>query len=145
MKQKQNFSFLKEFGKVFCVFDQNDSGNISFGVVNENNEKFFIKIAGAKTLESFRQPKECIEDLEKTIGFMRTYDVLLDCIVTSGRFENLFYIVLLGDGECSFDHWNFEYREHPEVTKELQLSRKKNGTLINFDFMILSNQRLCSC
>ena len=145
LKQKQNFSFLLEFGKVFCVFDQNGSGNISFCVVNENNEKFFIKIAGAKTLESFRQPKECIEDLEKTIGVYEDLrcDYLID-IVTSGRFENLFYIVFRwADGECLFDHWNFEYyREHPEIDpprrKFSNLSEKEKIRVANqiFDFMI---------
>lgn len=118
LRKKQNFSFLKEFGKVFCVFDQNDSGNISFGIVNENNQKFFIKVAGAKTLESFRQPEECIKALEKTIEIYEDLrcEYLID-MVTSGRFKNLFYIVFhWAEGECLFDHWNFDYyRNDPEI------------------------------
>ena len=31
-----DFSFLKRYGKVFKVYDDQDSGNICFGVRNEN-------------------------------------------------------------------------------------------------------------
>ncbi|MCC5466179.1 hypothetical protein [Pelosinus baikalensis] len=37
LRKKQDFLWLKELGKIFCVFDQQDSGNISFGV--QNGEK----------------------------------------------------------------------------------------------------------
>jgi serine/threonine-protein kinase len=32
-----NFSFLHDYGKIFSVFDKNDSENISFGV-NDNKK-----------------------------------------------------------------------------------------------------------
>jgi len=31
LKEDCDFSWLNSLGKVFCVFSQNDSGNISFG------------------------------------------------------------------------------------------------------------------
>lgn len=36
MKEAHDFSFLSKYGKVFCVFAQNDSGNISFGIEDGN-------------------------------------------------------------------------------------------------------------
>ena len=42
-----DFSFLEKYGKVFKVFDDQDSGNICFGLVNGNN-KFFVKKSGKK-------------------------------------------------------------------------------------------------
>jgi len=44
-----DFSFLKEYGKVFKVFDNQDSGCICFGVSDGKN-KYFIKFAGVKTM-----------------------------------------------------------------------------------------------
>ena len=44
-----DFSFLIEYGKVFKVFDNQDSGCICFGVSDGKN-KYFIKFAGVKTM-----------------------------------------------------------------------------------------------
>ena len=49
LKEDYEFNWLNKYGKVFCVFDQQDSGNICFGVENES-KKVFIKYAGAPTV-----------------------------------------------------------------------------------------------
>ena len=41
-----DFSFLRKYGKVFKVFDEQGSGNISFGMKN-GDTKYFVKFAGA--------------------------------------------------------------------------------------------------
>jgi serine/threonine-protein kinase len=41
-----DFSFIAKYGKVFKAFDEQGSGNISFGVQN-GKEKYFVKFAGA--------------------------------------------------------------------------------------------------
>ena len=48
MKLKAPFdsSFLKIYGKVFKVFDDQDSGNIHFGVA-DGESKYFVKFAGS--------------------------------------------------------------------------------------------------
>lgn len=50
LKEPFDFSFLKEYGKVFRIFDEQESGNICFGVSNGEN-KYFIKFAGARTVK----------------------------------------------------------------------------------------------
>lgn len=47
--QPFDFSFVKRWGRVFKVFDSQDSGNICFGTEREG-ERFFLKFAGAPTL-----------------------------------------------------------------------------------------------
>ncbi len=49
LKSPFDFGFLARSGKVFQVFDNQDSGNICFGVENEG-EKRFVKFAGAPTV-----------------------------------------------------------------------------------------------
>lgn len=55
LQEDHDFRWLDEMGRVFCVFDEQDSGNISFGV--ENGEgKFFVKYAGAKPMDFTGHP-----------------------------------------------------------------------------------------
>lgn len=40
LKEHHDFKWLNDFGEVFCVFDQQDSGNISFGVQKGHVKRF---------------------------------------------------------------------------------------------------------
>lgn len=66
MKEKFDFGFMKKYGTVFKVFDDQDSGNICFGT-EKNGQKYFIKFAGAPTAEYDGSPKEAIARLKKTL------------------------------------------------------------------------------
>ena len=46
LKAPFDFSFLSEYGEIFRVFDDQDSGNICFGAA-KGEVKRFIKFAGA--------------------------------------------------------------------------------------------------
>ena len=61
-----DFSFLKQYGTVFRVFDDQDSGNICFGVCGEDGARRFIKYAGAATKRGSVTAKKAIENLLKT-------------------------------------------------------------------------------
>jgi serine/threonine protein kinase len=133
LKVEEEFSFLNRFGEVFCVFDQNDSGNINFGVKKQNGEKLFIKVAGAQTMNSFRTPEETVNALKQSIKIYEDLrDELLIDLVTYGSHGKLFFLVFRwATGECLFDHWNFEYyRENPQILsprekfKQLRLDKK---------------------
>lgn len=62
LKEAQDFSWLHDFGRVFCVFDRLISGNLCFGVDN-GKQKLFIKYAGAKTLMYAGQPQAAADKL----------------------------------------------------------------------------------
>jgi len=40
LKEDHDFRWLSDLGKVFCVFDQQDSGNICFGI--QENKKNYL-------------------------------------------------------------------------------------------------------
>jgi serine/threonine-protein kinase len=61
------FGFLSEYGKVFTVFDKQDSGYLCFGVQKEN-KKLFLKMAGAATIESNASMEEAINRLKSTVS-----------------------------------------------------------------------------
>jgi len=64
LKTPFDFSFLKKYGKVFKVFDDQDSGNICFGVAN-GEKKYFVKFAGAPTARSSISDEEAINRIKK--------------------------------------------------------------------------------
>lgn len=48
LKSAFDFSFMKEYGTVFKVYDDQDSGNICFGT-EKDGQRYFVKFAGAPT------------------------------------------------------------------------------------------------
>ena len=63
MKHKHDFGFLSGYGKVFKVFDDQDSGNICFGIQNDEG-KLFIKYAGAHTARYDGDPADAVKRLK---------------------------------------------------------------------------------
>ncbi|WP_308634166.1 protein kinase domain-containing protein [Paenibacillus silvisoli] len=66
LKEDFDFTFLSEYGRVFAVFDQQDSGNLCFGVQGRD-KKLFLKLAGAATMLSNVSAEEAIARLKSTI------------------------------------------------------------------------------
>lgn len=65
LKSTFDFSFIRKYGKVFKVFDDQDSGNICFGLQNGEN-KYFVKFAGAPTERAGVNANEAISNLKQT-------------------------------------------------------------------------------
>jgi serine/threonine-protein kinase len=66
LKAPFDMSFIGQFGKVFKVFDDQDSGNICFGVQN-GESRYFIKFAGAPTEQYPGTPEDAIARLKATV------------------------------------------------------------------------------
>ena len=62
-----DFGFLRRFGTVFKVFDDQDSGNICFGMRGADGTRVFVKYAGAVTTRGSVTPAEAVEALRRTI------------------------------------------------------------------------------
>lgn len=58
-----DFSFLARYGTPFCVFDQQQSGNIAFGMQSAQWGKLFVKFAGAPTVNARIAPAPAAEAL----------------------------------------------------------------------------------
>ena len=64
LAEQADLSFIREYGRVFRVFDDNDSGNISFGV-DDGSRKRFIKLAGVRTVNAGSSPGEAVALLRR--------------------------------------------------------------------------------
>lgn len=108
LKEHHNFDWLIKLGTVFTIFDQQDSGNISFGVEKDGHKKF-IKYAGAQTIAYNGNANEAVERLKNSINIYEElkHDSLIKLIehfpVQSG------YVVIFDwfDGEYLHPHWSF--------------------------------------
>ena len=70
MKGPFDFSFLAKYGKVFKVFDDQDSGNICFGVESTGGRRF-VKFAGAPTERADVSKEQAIDILRNTVPVYR--------------------------------------------------------------------------
>lgn len=111
LKEKHAFDWLTPLGTVFCVFDQQDSGNISFGLVQEDGQKQFVKYAGARTVQAndMADPEEAIRHLQSSVLIYEdlAHDSLIrliDHFATDNGYACVFDWV---EGECLHSHWSF--------------------------------------
>ncbi|GAB6453693.1 MULTISPECIES: hypothetical protein [Bacillus] len=108
LQEEHNFDWLKQLGSVFCVFDQQDSGNISFGV-EKDEQKYFVKYAGAKPIDFSGNPKDAIKRLKNAVPVYQSLEhphliKLLDNFPTDYGFAVVFQWF---EGECLHSHWSY--------------------------------------
>ncbi|KAB8138164.1 serine/threonine protein kinase [Gracilibacillus oryzae] len=108
LQEEHCFDWLKPLGEVFCVFDQQDSGNISFGV-EKDGQKYFVKYAGAKPIDFTGNPEEAMERLRKAVPVYESLAhphviMLLDHFSTK---EGYVLVFEWFEGECLHSHWSF--------------------------------------
>ena len=129
LRDYQDFSWLNQYGKVFHVIDETGSGCISFGIEN-NDKRYFFKIAGAKTVGAEVSQEESIRLLKDAV--IKYKDIDHPCLIKYvDSFDyNEFFVVIYeyANGECLFDHWNFD---RYKITKEITPLMKFKGLPIH--------------
>jgi serine/threonine protein kinase, bacterial len=115
LKKNYDFDWLNRYGKVFCVFDQQDSGNICFGVENEN-KKLFIKYAGAPTINYEGKYEDAILRMKNAIQVYKDIEHpnLIKLIEHFEQGKGYTSIFEWANGECLHAHWNFD--KYPQYT-----------------------------
>ena len=119
MKSPFDFSFLGKYGKVFKIFDAQDSGNICFGIANGNN-KYFVKFAGAPTERACVSAEEAVANLKRTVPIYRDLAhpnliKLIDAEEIKGGFTVVFE---WADAECMHPMYPMSRREFLKMTLE---------------------------
>lgn len=65
-----DFGFLRRYGRVFKVLDDQDSGNICFGT-EKDGQRYFVKFAGAPTARCPGAPEEAVARLKASAPVYR--------------------------------------------------------------------------
>ncbi len=149
LKQVQDFSWLKRIGNVFCVFDQQDSGNISFGVEN-GDSRYFVKYAGAQTTEYNGCTQDAINILNNAIHVYEDlrHANVVNFIKKIDTHDGVAAVFDWFDGECMWAHWTFDewdrYR-HPASPyykyKRLNMETRLKSINTIFQFLLFVEQQ----
>ncbi len=128
-----DFGFLKKYGKVFKVFDSQDSGNICFGIEN-NGRKIFLKFAGAQTAEYSGDVSGAIHRLKATVPvYQSVKQKSLIKYITSEEIGGGFAMIFeWADGECM----GRMYEKSHEIIMKLPVDEKLRIYECVIDFLI---------
>lgn len=101
LKSAFDFSFLHKYGRVFQIYDDQDSGNICFGT-EKDGQRYFVKFAGAPTELYTGEPKDAIDRLKAALSVYRDLQhtnliELVNAEDIGGGFAVIFRWV---DGDC---------------------------------------------
>ncbi|WP_172195018.1 GNAT family N-acetyltransferase [Saccharibacillus qingshengii] len=94
LRRLHDFNWLAPFGRVFRVWDRQDSGNLSFGLEIED-QHVFIKYAGASTADYAGHPADAVNRLREAADRYETLrhpalTQVLDHFETPGGYAVLF-------------------------------------------------------
>ncbi len=67
LKAPYDFSFLRKYGQVFKIFDDQDSGNLCFGT-EKDGMRYFVKYAGAPAEQYGGTPENAVARLRATVA-----------------------------------------------------------------------------
>lgn len=128
-----DFSFLKKYGNVFKVYDDQDSGNICFGIENDHG-KIFVKFAGAQTAGYNGDVAEAIQRLKSTVPIYQSVkQKSLIRYITSEETDQGFAMIFdWVDGECM----GRMYEKSHEIIMNLPLDEKLHIYVNIIDFLI---------
>ncbi len=149
LKEHQDFHWLKKYGKAFWCVDETGSGCICIGM-EDAGKRYFCKIAGVNTIEGEIAPAESVTVLKNAAPLYRELEhPNLIRLVEEYAYEQ-FYVTVFqwADGECLFDHWNFEtykkdvsLKSPKERFRELPAAKKIAAVDALFSFLQNVNRR----
>lgn len=149
LQELHDFTWLKRYGTAFWVVDETGSGCICIGM-QKDGKKYFCKIAGVNTLEADVSPEESAQILKQAVSIYRELEhPNLITLVEAFDYEK-FYVAVFewADGECLFDHWNFEKYQRNSLLKspkqrfgELPIYKKMKCVDVLFSFLHSVNER----
>ncbi len=101
LKSPFDFSFLKKYGKAFRVFDDQDSGNICFGI-EKGSQRYFVKFAGAPTDRGIGMPAKAVERLRETLPIYRSlrHETLIEFLGAEEIGGGFAMIFKWAEGDC---------------------------------------------
>ena len=149
LQELHDFTWLKRYGTAFQAIDETGSGCICIGM-QKDGKKYFCKIAGVNTLEADVLPEESVQILKQAVSIYRELEhPNLIKLVEAYDYEK-FYVAVFewADGECLFDHWNFEKYQRNSLLKspkqrfgELPIYKKMKCVDVLFSFLHSVNER----
>lgn len=101
LKAPYDFQFMNTYGRVFKIYDDQDSGNICFGC-EKDGSRYFVKYAGAPTEQYNGSMKDAVDRLKATMPVYQElhHKNLIDLIEARDIGEGFAMVFKWVDGEC---------------------------------------------
>ena len=138
MGAEYDFSFLGRYGEVFKVFDDQDSGNICFGI-NSDHGKLFVKYAGAPTAEYQGTAEDAVLRLKNTLPIYQDihHEALIKFISAKQIGQGYAMIFAWAEGKCMGRMYEEDHRSI--------MCLPTNEKLDIFDTIISFTQAVIDC
>lgn len=149
LKEFHDFSWLKKYGKAFWCVDATGSGCIGIGM-DDGERKYFCKIAGVGSVEAEVEPGEAVRYLKDAVSLYYELSHRSLVRVAEAYPYGEFYVVVFEwiDGECLFDHWNFDrykkdrtLKSPKEKFRELAVEKRMSVVEELFSFLEHVNEK----
>ena len=123
LKSPFDFSFMSKYGTVFKVFDDQDSGNICFGVKADDGKRYFLKFAGAPTERACVSVVEAVANLKRTVPIYRNlaHPNLINLITAEEIGSGFVMIFDWVDGECPHPMYPLSRRKFLQASMETRI------------------------
>lgn len=137
-----DFSFLSAFGRVFQVFDQQDSGNICFGCEAPEGRRF-IKFSGAPTLRAARTPQQAIEQARHAADAYHAlaHEHLVNCLYAGQAGGGYIQVFPWVEGLCWGKMYPNQRRRFLALSDAVKL--KIYETILDFHLHVLACGWVC--
>ncbi|CAF0771151.1 unnamed protein product [Adineta ricciae] len=113
LREEHDFSWFNEhFTHPFCIFDQQDSGNLSFGSIDiQSSQRVFVKYAGVRPEHFDGDCQEAISRLRRAVKVytdLQPHEHLIP-IIHSFSTPHGFTVVYpwFENSECLHPHWSY--------------------------------------
>ena len=122
LKSPFDFGFIGKYGKVFKVFDDQDSGNICFGT-ETGRQKFFVKFAGAPTKEYNSTADEAIKRLKSTLPIYEDlkHKNLIELVCAEEIGGGFAMVFKWAEGDCAGRQYPDSHRKFIALPNEAKL------------------------
>ena len=111
LKEPFDFGFVHRYGKVFQVFDDQDSGNICFGT-EKDGERYFVKFAGAPAERYEGDLQEAVERLRETVPIYKAlqHESLVQLVAAEETGGGFVAVFRWAEGDCMGRMYSAEHR-----------------------------------
>lgn len=123
LKSSFDFSFLSEYGTVFKVYDDQDSGNICFGT-EKNGNCYFIKFAGAPTERYDGTVEDAIVRLKATLPVYSElhHENLIELLETKDVGNGFAMVFKWSEGDCMGRMYPAAHKRFMKLSLDIKLT-----------------------
>ena len=121
LKAPFDLDFVHQYGTVFKVFDDQDSGNLCFGVRADNGRRYFVKFAGAPALQYTGSADDAVSRLQMAVPIYRdlAHPLLIKLVKAEAIGNGYVAVFDWVDAICAMRMYSDDYRQFRQLSLQI--------------------------